>query len=121
MGIHQGKLLSPDAEREDQTYLERMGDLLSQNFDFHSQDSSYASHNFHAFPAKFPPQLPQKFIQELTGPGDAVLDPGPNSSNDAGRNTSRSRFSNPETNARRTHHWFLQALRLSQGQLRRAR
>ncbi|MBL7171401.1 MAG: site-specific DNA-methyltransferase [Desulfobacteraceae bacterium] len=75
MGIHLTKLLPPDAEREDQTYLEKMVDLLSQDFDFHSQDSSYASHNFHSFPAKFPPQLPHKLIQELTHSGDAVLDP----------------------------------------------
>jgi len=49
--------------------------LLSQNLDFHSQDSGYASHNFHSFPAKFPPQLPRKFIVALTDPGEVVLDP----------------------------------------------
>ena len=32
-------------------------------------------HNFHAFPAKFPPQLPKLFIRELTEPGEVVLDP----------------------------------------------
>lgn len=37
--------------------------------------SSYASHNFHSFPAKFPPQLPQLFIQNLTDVGEIVLDP----------------------------------------------
>lgn len=49
--------------------------LLSSDLDFHNQDSSYGSHNFHSFPAKFPPQLPKKFIDELTLPGDIVLDP----------------------------------------------
>jgi DNA modification methylase len=49
--------------------------LLSQDLDFHSQGSNYASHDFHSFPAKFPPQLPRKFILELTRPGDLVLDP----------------------------------------------
>jgi DNA modification methylase len=52
-----------------------LGDLLRGNLDFHDQGSSYATHNFHAFPAKFPPQLPQQFIQVLTNPGDVVLDP----------------------------------------------
>lgn len=57
------------------TYLERLVTLLNHNLDFHAQDSGYASHNLHSFPAKFPPQLPRKFIMELTGPGDTVLDP----------------------------------------------
>lgn len=54
---------------------EKLQALLSHDLDFHDQDSSYASHNFHAFPAKFPPQLPRLFIQMLTEPGDVVLDP----------------------------------------------
>lgn len=54
---------------------ERLIHLLSTDLDFHSEDSSYASHNFHSFPAKFPPQLPEKFIAGLTNPGDVVLDP----------------------------------------------
>jgi DNA modification methylase len=58
----------PTAEQE--TLIE----LLSCELDFHD-DNSYASHNFHSFPAKFPPQLPAKFIQSLTNPGDIVLDP----------------------------------------------
>ncbi len=49
--------------------------LLSRDLDFHDQGSGYASHNFHSFPAKFPPQLPYKFITALTNPGDVVLDP----------------------------------------------
>ena len=55
--------------------LQRLESLLEGDLDFHDQDSSYASHNFHAFPAKFPPQLPRKFISALTEPGDVVLDP----------------------------------------------
>lgn len=47
----------------------------SSAFDFHSENVTYASHNFHAFPAKFPPQLPKHFIQTLTKPGEVVLDP----------------------------------------------
>lgn len=57
------------------SYRERLFDLLSDDLDFHDKDSLYASHNFHAFPAKFPPQLPRKFINALTEPGDLVLDP----------------------------------------------
>jgi DNA modification methylase len=53
---------------------ERLALSLEEDLDFHGQNSDYASHNFHSFPAKFPPQLPQKFIQLLTEPGDVVLD-----------------------------------------------
>ena len=40
---------------------ERLAALLYEDLDFHERDSGYASHNFHSFPAKFPPQLPRKF------------------------------------------------------------
>jgi DNA modification methylase len=56
-------------------YSERLGALLDEDLDFHDQQSNYASHNLHSFPAKFPPQLPRKFIDALTSPGDVVLDP----------------------------------------------
>lgn len=59
----------------DEIRRERLAELLSGDLDFHSQDSQYASHNFHSFPAKFPPQLPRKFIKALTEPEDVVLDP----------------------------------------------
>jgi len=59
----------------EKSYRERLVDLLSQDLDFHGRDSGYASDNFHSFPAKFPPQLPRKFIEALTAPGDVVLDP----------------------------------------------
>ncbi len=57
------------------SYRARLESLLSSDLDFHGKSSAYASHNFHSFPAKFPPQLPRKFIQWLTKPGDLVLDP----------------------------------------------
>jgi len=47
------------------------GDL---NFTKNAKDA-HLSHKAHSFPAKFPPQLPRKFILELTNPGDVVLDP----------------------------------------------
>ena len=58
-----------------ETTYKKIAALLSDDLDFHSANSSFASHQFHAFPAKFPPQLPRKFITALTQPGDAVLDP----------------------------------------------
>lgn len=54
---------------------ERLIHLLSGDLNYHGYDTSYASHDFHAFPAKFPPPLPEAFIRGLTVPGDTVLDP----------------------------------------------
>ena len=53
----------------------RLAASLAQDLDFQQQETGYASHNFHPFPAKFPPQLPRLFIESLTEPGDVVLDP----------------------------------------------
>lgn len=52
-----------------------MAHLLAEDLDFHQHTSSYATHNLHAFPAKFPPQLPRSFIDALTDRHDTVLDP----------------------------------------------
>lgn len=49
--------------------------LLTQDLGFHNESKPHGLHNFHAFPAKFPPQLPKLFINELTQRGDVVLDP----------------------------------------------
>jgi DNA modification methylase len=49
--------------------------LLKQDLTFKGEKTAYATHNIHAFAAKFPPQLPRLFIHELTNPGDWVLDP----------------------------------------------
>ena len=57
------------------TVRNKLVTLLGQDLDFHGEITNYASHNFHSFPAKFPPQIPKKFIQELTNSGDTVLDP----------------------------------------------
>jgi DNA modification methylase len=56
-------------------YREELIALLAGDFDFHNEASDYATHNFHSFPAKFPPQLPHKIIHALTYPGQVVLDP----------------------------------------------
>src|SRR5215831_6221440 len=54
---------------------QRLSALLAGELNFHGEDGSYASHDVHAFAAKFPPQLPRAFIRGLTAPGDFVLDP----------------------------------------------
>ncbi len=54
---------------------ERLSTLLEGELNFHGENSGYASHDIHAFAAKFPPQLPRVFIRGLTNPGDFVLDP----------------------------------------------
>jgi DNA modification methylase len=54
---------------------QRLSALLAGDLNFHGEDSSYASHDVHAFAAKFPPQLPCAFIRGLTAPSDFVLDP----------------------------------------------
>lgn len=65
-------MLSWDSE---QTYQDRLKVLLAGDLDFHEQNSAYATHVIHSFPAKFPPQLPRLFIENLTRPGEIVLDP----------------------------------------------
>jgi len=54
---------------------DRLVALLGEDLDFHNETTLHSSHNFHSFPAKFPPQLPSKFITALTCLGDVVLDP----------------------------------------------
>lgn len=39
------------------------------------KDTSYASHNYHRYPAKFIPQLARRCIQNYTNKGDLVCDP----------------------------------------------
>jgi DNA modification methylase len=53
----------------------RLKELLAMDLGFHDENSSESSHDFHAFPAKFPPQLPRLFISNLTNIGEKVLDP----------------------------------------------
>jgi len=54
---------------------ETLSRLLRRDLTFNGQTTAYATHNVHAFAAKFPPQLPRLFINELTRPGELVLDP----------------------------------------------
>lgn len=64
----------PTAERTESAYR-KLCALLRKDLDFGSSDSGYASHAIHPFAAKFPPQIPRLFIEELTQSGDSVLDP----------------------------------------------
>ena len=56
-------------------YEDQFKMLLQRDLNFHGKNSACVSHTWHAFPAKFPPQLPRFFIHELTEAGEAVLDP----------------------------------------------
>jgi DNA modification methylase len=58
-----------------QQYKDNLVSLLSGDLDFHSKSSKDFTHDLHAFPAKFPPQLPRHFIEQLTEPNEIVLDP----------------------------------------------
>jgi hypothetical protein len=74
--LFEGKA-APDLvkELENLSHREQLAYALSLDLGFHGQSSNYLTHDFHAFPAKFPPQLPHLFIESLTCPGDTVLDP----------------------------------------------
>lgn len=53
----------------------RLHALIRRDLSFKGRSTGYASHNTHAFAAKFPPQLPRMFIDELTQPGELIIDP----------------------------------------------
>ena len=55
--------------------FDALQEVLCADLDFHGTDGKYASHGWHPFPAKFPPQLPQFFIEHLSDANDIVLDP----------------------------------------------
>jgi len=50
-------------------------ELLVSDLDFKNSSNSSLRHYWHAFPAKFPPEIPRLFIENLTEEGDIVLDP----------------------------------------------
>ena len=57
------------------TYLEALLRVLSSDLGFHGAAGKHFTHGWHPFPAKFPPQLPQVFIERLTRANEVVLDP----------------------------------------------
>ena len=75
LSMPQALLEKTIAANQTATTQARLRALLASDLGFHGQDTSVWSHDFHAFPAKFPPQLPRAFINELTAPGECVLDP----------------------------------------------
>lgn len=45
-------------------------------FDLESyKNNTYGSHNYHAYPAKFVPQIPNELMTRYSSPGNTVLDP----------------------------------------------
>ena len=54
---------------------DRLQSALAADLGFHGAPANERSHAWHPFPAKFPPQLPRFFIEELSAPGETVLDP----------------------------------------------
>ena len=54
---------------------DRLREALRADLDFHGKNGKHATHAWHSFPAKFPPQLPQFFIEHFTSVDDVVLDP----------------------------------------------
>jgi DNA modification methylase len=76
MSFIENKKLTPKSELASESYLERLNRCLAGDLNFQENSADFhPAHKIHSFPAKFPPQLPRKFISALTEPGDKVLDP----------------------------------------------
>ncbi len=60
---------------EERSYLDLLQEALSADLDFHGTNGKYSTHGWHPFPAKFPPQLPQFFIENLSDKNEVVFDP----------------------------------------------
>ncbi len=56
-------------------YLNLLQDALRTDLDFHGTSGKHSTHGWHPFPAKFPPQLPQFFIENLSNKNEVVFDP----------------------------------------------
>ena len=55
--------------------FDALQEALRADLDFHGTDSNYSPHSWHPFSAKFPPRLPQFFIECLSDPYDVIFDP----------------------------------------------
>ena len=69
------KVMSAPGNRLHENYRTRLQEALHANLDFHGSNGKHTIHAWHPFPAKFPPQLPQFFIEHFTSVDDVVLDP----------------------------------------------
>lgn len=56
-------------------YLHLLQESLCADLDFHGTNGKHSTHGWHPFPAKFPPQLPQFFIENLSNKDEVVFDP----------------------------------------------
>ena len=61
--------------QRDRSGLDLLRAALRDDLDFHGAKGSHATHSWHPFPARFPPQLPQFFIEHLSARKDTVFDP----------------------------------------------
>ena len=68
-------LPGPASHRDGRGQRQQLAALLQGDLNFRGENGNYASHQLHAFAAKFPPQLPRVFIRGLSSPGDIILDP----------------------------------------------
>ncbi|MSP65091.1 MAG: site-specific DNA-methyltransferase [Bacteroidetes bacterium] len=55
--------------------MNRFNSETISEFAVNAKNTNYLTHNFHPFPAKFIPQIPNNLIKEFTNPNDIVLDP----------------------------------------------
>ena len=55
--------------------LNLLQEALCADLDFHGTNGKHSTHGWHPFPAKFPPQLPQFFIENLSDKNEIVFDP----------------------------------------------
>ena len=75
LSFYQTDKLEEQAVRLTGNSVENLVTSLSGDLNFQDNvKDAHLSHKVHSFPAKFPPQLPCKFILELTDIGDIVLD-----------------------------------------------
>src|SRR5262245_37955834 len=54
--------------------IPQLGRLEEIDWNFPGATTSYLTHGFHPYPAKFIPQIPNLLIQELSSVGDRVCD-----------------------------------------------
>lgn len=45
------------------------------DWDFKGADTTYLTHSFHSYPARFIPQIPRTIIENFSSKGDVILDP----------------------------------------------
>lgn len=50
-------------------------ELNKIDWDFKGKSTSYLTHRWHSYPAKFIPQIPHELIKILSNPGNLILDP----------------------------------------------